>query len=131
MSLRRSLALWAPALVYAAALFVASSRSELPSIVALVWDKLLHAGAWTGLTLLLLRATHRGRGPLRPLPTLAAAAIAIAYGMSDEYHQSFVRGRDPELDDLAADSVGAPAAIVMALGWQGLRRLRSGRVPPA
>ncbi len=110
--------------LYAAALFAASSRSGFPDIVALFWDKLLHAGAWAVLTALALRATHGGKGPLRAGPTLAAAAIAVGYGLSDEYHQSFVTGRDAGLPDLLADFVGAAVAVAAAFGRQVWMRSR-------
>jgi VanZ family protein len=128
---RRFLGLWAPVALYAAALFAASSRSEFPDIVALFWDKLLHAGAWAVLTALALRATHGGKGPLRAGPTLAAAAIALAYGLSDEYHQSFVTGRDAGLPDLLADAVGTAVAIAAAFGQQAWMRRNPGEAPSA
>ena len=48
--------------------------------------------------------------------------LAIAYGISDEIHQSFVPGRDASVGDLIADSVGAAlgAGLVVYL----LRRSR-------
>ena len=36
---------------------------------------------------------------------------AVLYGISDEFHQSFVSGRTPAMADLLADAVGALAAI--------------------
>ena len=131
MSLRRFLTLWGPVALYAAALYAASSRSEFPAVVALVWDKLLHAGAWAGLTVLALRATHRGKSPLRLGATLAAVAIALAYGLSDEFHQSFVTGREPSLLDFVADSVGTAAAVAGALAWQALVRRNTESAPAA
>lgn len=131
MRLRRFLGLWAPVALYAAALFAASSRSEFPDIVALFWDKLLHAGAWAVLTALALRATHGGKGPLRPGPTLIAAAIALAYGLSDEYHQSFVTGRDAGLPDLLADAVGTAVAIAAALAQRAWMRRNPREAPSA
>ena len=40
----------------------------------------------------------------------AAAAIAFAYALTDEYHQSFVEGRDADLLDLAVDALGIALA---------------------
>jgi len=37
--------------------------------------------------------------------------VAVFYGISDEFHQSFVSGRTPSMADLLADAVGALAAI--------------------
>ncbi len=36
---------------------------------------------------------------------------AVLYGISDEFHQSFVSGRTPSMADLLADAAGALAAI--------------------
>jgi len=129
LSLRRFLALWGPVALYAAALYVASSRSQFPAVVALIWDKLLHVGAWAGLTVLALRATHRGKGPLRMGATFAAVALALAYGLSDEFHQSFVPGREPSLADFAAVSVGTAAAVAAVMAWRALVRRNMGRAP--
>ncbi len=50
---------------------------------------------------------------------MALWAVAIAYGMSDEFHQSFVSGRTPSLADLLADGGGAFAGI--SASWFLLR----------
>jgi VanZ family protein len=41
---------------------------------------------------------------------LFAIAIGILYGMSDEFHQSFVPGRSDNIPDLAADAIGVTLA---------------------
>lgn len=50
-----------------------------------------------------------------PRPSLFAGALAfgVAFAASDEYHQSFVPGRDSSLKDLAFDVVGLAAAAVV------------------
>ena len=40
------------------------------------------------------------------LKVLIVALIALAYGCTDEYHQSFVEGRDCSALDLVADLTG-------------------------
>ena len=95
MSARQRLSLWGPVVLYAAAIYAASERSDFPPVLARIWDKALHGGAWTGLTLLALRATHGGRGPLRVAASGVALLLAVAYGLVDEIHQSFQPGRNP------------------------------------
>jgi VanZ family protein len=55
-----------------------------------------------------------------------AAAIALAYALADEYHQSFVPGRDADPLDVAADGLG----IVLALSAIGTRHRTAARTPP-
>jgi VanZ family protein len=38
-------------------------------------------------------------------------AGAVVFGLSDEWHQVFVRGRDPALFDLVMDGLGALVAV--------------------
>ena len=56
---------------------------------------------------------------------LAAAAFATLYGVSDEYHQSFVPGRSASLLDMLVNGVGAATAagglwlLAHYTRWQG------------
>lgn len=43
-----------------------------------------------------------------------AAAIATGYAISDEYHQSFVPGRDSDPFDVLVDCAGIAAALALA-----------------
>jgi VanZ family protein len=64
---------------------------------------------------------------------LAAAAIAFVYALSDEFHQSFVEGRDADPLDVLADAAGIAFAVsLMSLGpaARGRRTARRARVPP-
>jgi len=47
----------------------------------------------------------------RALP--AAAAIAFVYALSDEFHQSFVEGREADPLDVLADTAGIAAALIL------------------
>jgi len=80
-------------------------------------DKLLHLGAFAVLggaaTIGLRRALT-----LRPGAAAALGALcSAAFGALDEWHQSFVPGRDASLGDLLADALGAAlaAAAIAAL----------------
>ncbi len=44
---------------------------------------------------------------------LLALLFALLYGLSDEYHQSFVPNRTPSFFDVATDACGAGAALVI------------------
>lgn len=59
--------------------------------------------------------------------TLRAGAVMVLfcllYGISDEFHQSFVPGRDSSAGDLLADTAGAFLAVVL---WGLIRAPRHG-----
>lgn len=41
-----------------------------------------------------------------------AAVISLLYAISDEYHQSFVEGRDSDVLDVVADAAGIATALL-------------------
>ncbi len=57
----------------------------------------------------------------------AAAAISLLYAISDEYHQSFVEGRDADPLDVLTDAAGIAAAcwLAQARGSASTRRTQS------
>ncbi len=106
-----------------AGIFFVSSLPN-PPVPQDVPDVSLHEAAYFGLTLLVIRALARGTWRGVTIVTLAAAwAIAVAYGATDEWHQSFVPDRHAELGDLRADAIGALVAAVVAGAWGIIRRL--------
>ena len=60
---------------------------------------------------------------------IAAAAFSVLYAMSDEYHQSFVRGRSGAWMDVAVDSAGV-ALAALAVRLLPRRLFRQRRTPP-
>ena len=68
-------------------------------------DKVVHAVLYAVLGALLRVALGR-TGP--------AVVLAAAYGATDEFHQSFVPGRDADLFDWFADVVGAVLGAAFA-----------------
>ena len=79
-------------------------------------DKSGHSIGYALLAVVLLRAFARGRlSGVTWTAGLAAIALATMYGVSDEFHQSFVPGRSPDRFDVVADCVGA--TIGVALSW--------------
>ena len=72
----------------------------------------MHLLVYAGLALVLVRALSGGRWSGVTVATaLQAAAIAIAYAVSDEWHQAFVPGRHSDVADLVADAAGAALAV--------------------
>jgi VanZ family protein len=71
---------------------------------------------------------------LAPLPGRAALAVAaatsLAYAISDEYHQSFVDGRDADPLDVLVDAAGIAFALSL-IAARGRRTARRALGPPA
>lgn len=104
--------LWIPPLAYAAFIFGLSSQSHpLPDLTEVVWDKALHAIEYAGLALLICRA-RRGEGGTWPTACVLAFLLASAYAASDEWHQAFVPGRDSNVSDWMADTVGGLLGVI-------------------
>jgi VanZ family protein len=86
---------------------------SLPSIPGL--DKLLHALVYSLLTLSTLYAVPENfRRRRAGMSVIAVIIFCLLYGVSDEFHQSFIANRSPDPLDLIADVFGA--ALVSG-GW--------------
>jgi len=93
---------------YCALIFALSSQSTLPPIPTdfELKDKVVHASAYAVMAWFAWRAfSHH----LLKRVVLAGVTVAFVslYGASDEFHQSFVAGRDADVWDWVADTSGA------------------------
>ncbi|HJV23766.1 MAG TPA: VanZ family protein [Holophagaceae bacterium] len=115
-----------PALALASLIAVLSHQSQLPGGISLPspLDKVVHAAVYAALAFLLdwgLQA--RTDWPVYRRHGLVFLLLA-AYGASDEWHQSFVPGRDASALDWLADVVGTLVGLGAAsLPMLGSRRL--------
>lgn len=89
--------------------------ADLPSFG--LWDlflkKLGHFLAYAVLALLALRAVL-----LRKRPYLIAAVMVFLYALSDEFHQTFIPGRNGTLVDVLLDMSGALTSLWLC-HWRG------------
>jgi VanZ family protein len=82
----------------------------------------LHATLYAGLGAVVIYALTGGLRRRVTLGIVAATiAIGAAYGISDEFHQSFVPMRSVEAMDVVADTVGASIAAIVLYGWDIIR----------
>jgi VanZ family protein len=99
---------WKLAAAWAAIIFVLSSipGRSFPQSKLFGYDKVLHATVYAVLGALCFMAIRRAWA-LRPQWLIVAAgAMALAYGLTDEFHQLFVPGRSADLMDVLADGIG-------------------------
>jgi VanZ family protein len=90
-----------------ALIFAVSSR-PLPAYVAVLPDWSTHAAAYAVLSVLTCRAVAGGFGlPVGLREALLTVVFCTVYGITDEYHQSFVPGRQSSAWDVAKDATGA------------------------
>jgi VanZ family protein len=111
--------LWLPVAVFMAAIYYGATLPVVPSPVS-NWfsDTALHAGGYTALALVTLRATAKGRRRgITPAALLAAFAISLAHGVSVEWIQMYVPTRSAEWRDLWNDAWGAAAGLGAAWAW--------------
>lgn len=112
---------WLPPLAWMVLIFALSAQPDLPSPPGPWLDTLLkktgHAFEYAVLAWLYRRALRphvRVVGNLRVM----SAGLAVAYALSDEYHQTFVPGRTGRLFDLAIDGIGACSAMLLDWWWK-------------
>ena len=120
--------LWLPVAIYVALIFYASSLSS-PPLPESVSDKTLHLAAYGGLAIVLLRALAGGRWSGVTLTSMTAAfLLTTLYGATDEWHQTWTRGRSPEIADVLADASGALLGTVAAGACSIITRLWPSRI---
>jgi VanZ family protein len=99
---------WLPVLAWAGVIFAFSSIPSLSTHLG-TWDyvlrKLAHTTEYAILAVLLARATGSYAW---------AFVLTVAYAGTDEFHQTFVRGRHGSPIDVGIDAAGALAGLALA-----------------
>jgi len=135
---RRLLWFWLPPLAWMGMIFYLSAQPDLPGPpepwLATLLSNSAHFGVYAGLAFWWWRALWNSRrdpgsqevwerGKREGAVLLLALGISVLYGASDEFHQSFVPGRDASVLDWLVDTAGAATAL-----WLVWRR-RGGSEP--
>ena len=95
-------------------IFIISAQPSLPQLIPSQAQNLVttlaHASEY-GILATLLRRALRPERACTFTESMAVWTICLLYGISDEFHQSFVPGRDSSSVDVLADISGAAAAL--------------------
>jgi VanZ family protein len=106
-----------PPLLLMGVIFFFSAQPDLSTGLG-TWDTILRKAAHMAEYGLLWFLWYRALNIRSPLP---AALITLAYAATDEFHQSFVEGRDGTPVDVLIDAVG----VVFAVAIHSRRRIRA------
>ena len=128
VSLLGPVRVWGPAVALMAAFFFVSDAPGPPPLPGSVSDMVAHAVAYAALGAAMLRGMAGAEwARVDARGALLAALLAAAYGLTDEFHQSFVPGRTPELRDVAADALGAASGAALVWAWSIVLAVRARR----
>jgi VanZ family protein len=121
----RTILSWLAALAWAGVIFGLSSQpgSKLPG----GWSVEGHLGVYAVLGVLVWFALGGRSAGLRGI--ILAIAIASAYGITDEFHQSFVPQRTPDVLDWVTDTAGAAVGVMTVAYLSGRRAGRTTSSP--
>lgn len=110
---------WLPLILFCLVIYIQSanpSPGQIPSIPFI--DKVLHFIAYGIMGILFYRAYRTLRvGENMRLLILLSVVSATLYGISDEYHQSFVPFREADVMDVVADFFGSACGVFLYHFW--------------
>jgi len=112
---------WLLVLIWAGLIFFLSHQPFLKSDLPNQWDfvlrKIAHITEYAILAWLLIRALREHKLTWGQILTLAIA-LSVGYAISDEYHQTFILGREGTFRDVLIDGVG-----VFLVAWFNRRKM--------
>jgi VanZ family protein len=102
-------------------LFFGGSQPVAVNLVPAPWDKFLHGTTFAVLAcgIGLASGLQGSRG------LIIAIVGALLIGVLDEWHQIYLPGRHPSLDDLLADVIGSLAGVALLMLWRRSRNTHS------
>ena len=114
---------WLPVLVWAGFIFFLSSIPNLKTDLEqdFILRKIAHILEYAILTFLLIRAFTKEKLTNKKI-AIYSIVFAIFYAFTDEYHQTFIQGRQGSLKDAGIDSIG-----ILIMAWLWYIRNRKGR----
>ncbi len=92
-------------------------KSDLPQTAEFLFGKMAHFLEYIILTFLLIRVLKNYNISKKKILFLAII-LSVLYAFSDEYHQSFIPGREPSFNDITIDTLG-----VLLTAWLNKRKM--------
>ena len=111
---------WFPVVLYCCIIFGVSAipNVQVPQTV-FISDKLVHMCEYAILAVLFARAIrHASQTEWFLLIWVIAIFFVAFYGITDEFHQSYVAGRSSDLADWLADIIGGSIGAAVYLFWK-------------
>ncbi len=114
---------WLPALVWMLIIYSFSAQPSLRAS-AVAWQdfyirKAAHIGEYFILSVLYFYAFTKSTSLSRPKRLLFTMILAVAYAITDEFHQTFVFDRTGKTIDVFIDTMGILAATLALRLWRG------------
>jgi len=111
MKKMKNIKLWVPVLIWAGVIFGFSSISINSnaefSWIDFIFKKTAHVVEYAILYWLVYRATTQKGNKTDGRVFLKILIVVVLYALSDEWHQTFVPGREGTLRDVGFDTIGA------------------------
>lgn len=114
LKVKKLVKLWGPPVFWMALIFFFSSRPTIKT-TQIYWQdfvikKTAHFIEYAILAFLYLRG-FLGSGFSKKKSFIFALVLCILYATSDEFHQSFIPGREPRIRDVIIDTIGAFSSL--------------------
>ena len=117
----RRILTWIPALAWMMVIFAFSQQPALKAST-IDWQdfiirKIAHVTEYFILTLFYLWPLRKIQGFSRNRALITAGVLAFLYAVTDEYHQTFITGREGRARDVGIDSLGILLAAFFSRNW--------------
>lgn len=111
MKIKARFKIWLPSLLWMIVIFIFSNQPINKPGVNFSWldfilKKTAHFGEYTILYLLIFKSMGK-KSIIKPL------ILTVLYALTDEWHQTFIIGREGTLRDVGFDAFGATLGLIM------------------
>lgn len=121
--MKKLLLFWLPPILWALLIFTFSSLATVKTS-EIYWQdfvvkKLAHLTEYAVLSFLIYRGLASS-GFSKEESGFYAILLSVFYAFTDEFHQSFTRGREPTMRDIGFDGLGASLAVFLVFKLKNL-----------